>query len=117
MSQDIMGTLQLFFESPELIDAVTTFMHDTLWEKQVFAGGVDVEKEQPHEYHDAYKDYLSLFEAQLSKFLATKGISHDDLADPAAVECVDYVISSSSYPEFLALVRHYQHMFAEQDDD
>ena len=83
-----------------------------------YAESFEEKEEHDLEYYEIYKEYVKMIEGQLEKFLAANGLEEEAVfascsrvqeMDAQCLSCIDYLVASSEYTEFIQMMLQYKH--------
>uniref|UniRef100_A0A7S2SRL1 BART domain-containing protein n=1 Tax=Rhizochromulina marina TaxID=1034831 RepID=A0A7S2SRL1_9STRA len=107
--------LENFFSSPDFTTRVGDFIGENVHRVQLVA----VDQEQPLENFQAFREYQQLVEECIDEFMAAQGTSQEELHDLLklckdqgvdSIICLDYMLASTEYASFLALMADFAGM-------
>ena len=103
--------LEDFFAEPACTSAIGDFVAERASTLRIVPG-----EEQPHEAHGAFLEYTQLIERLLEQFMTEHGVRTADLLDAAqsaprgAYTWVQFLVASTDYEAFVALVQDFSAM-------
>jgi len=99
---DLAAKLEEAFTRPEFTSAVSDFANKHCHQFALLTTVADPSAvEHPLRWHELYREYTDLVESQLESFLASEGVSMDEVRNvaksdgwTAAATCVDFIVAS-----------------------